>query len=181
MMRHFLRGLFVLLALVGTARAGDPPVPPPTPVLQAPVANACISSPFGPRHGIGFLPAGMHNGLDLPAPAGAAVHAVATGRVIGVHRRGLGGLEVLLSHGDGRLVTVYAHLGSVTPAIATGKTNIAAGERIGVVGHSGKTYGMHLFFEVLIDGRPIDPAPLLGLERCAAPNPPQPYRVRAPN
>lgn len=166
MMHQLLRAFVVLCGVAGTAHAGDPPLPASPPALQAPVANACISSPFGPRHGIGFLPAGMHNGLDLPAPAGAAVHAVAAGRVIGVHRRGLGGLEVLLSHGGGRLVTVYAHLGSVTPAIATGKTNIVAGERIGVVGHSGKTYGMHLFFEVMIDGRPVDPAPLLGLGPC---------------
>jgi murein DD-endopeptidase MepM/ murein hydrolase activator NlpD len=47
-----------------------------------------------------------------------------------------------------------------------GRSHVAAGERIGVVGHSGVTYGMHLFFAVLVDGRAVDPAPILALQRC---------------
>jgi len=45
-------------------------------------------------------------------------------------------------------------------------TTFAAGERIGVVGQSGVTYGMHLFFEVLVGGRPVDPAPYPALSAC---------------
>jgi murein DD-endopeptidase MepM/ murein hydrolase activator NlpD len=46
---------------------------------------------------------------------------------------------------------------------------VAAGEKLGVVGHSGLTYGMHVYFEMLRDGRPVDPAPYLGVTLC---NPP---------
>jgi len=135
--------------------------------LLPPVRSACISSPFGPR----ILPnrplAGTyHYGVDLAAPAGAAVFATAPGKVVRIHRMGPGGLEVIVQH-DGFLA-IYSHLGMVTPALAEGKTSVAAGEKLGVVGHSGLTYGMHLFFEIKLAGRPVDPAPYLGLPPCKA-------------
>lgn len=134
-------------------------------VLLSPVASACISSPFGPR----VLPnrplAGTyHYGVDMPAPAGAAVRATAPGTVIRIQRKGPGGLEVMVQH-DG-FVGIYSHLGMVTPALAEGKTTLAAGEKLGVVGHSGVTYGMHLYFEMLLSGHPVDPAPYLGVPLC---------------
>jgi len=137
----------------------------PEATLLAPVSSACISSPFGPR----VLPnrplAGTyHYGVDMPAPAGAPVLAAAAGRVMRIQRKGPGGLEVLVQH-DG-FVGIYSHLGMVTPALAEGKTTLAAGERLGVVGQSGVTYGMHLYFEMLLAGRPVDPAPYLGVPQC---------------
>jgi len=153
----------IAVALLSTLATGA--IAPPAPAqLLAPVAHACISSPFGMRRPPGPHAIGFHYGIDLPAPAGGAVLAVAPGQVIGIHRRGPGGLEVVIRHGG--FVAVYAHLGSVTPALASGRTRVAAGERIGVVGHSGVTYGMHLFFEVLVGGRPVDPNPYLGLSAC---------------
>jgi murein DD-endopeptidase MepM/ murein hydrolase activator NlpD len=136
-----------------------------TATLRSPVASACISSPFGPR----VLPnrplAGTyHYGIDMPAPAGEAVRAVAPGKVTRIQRKGPGGLEVMVQH-DG-FVGIYSHLGMVTPALAEGKTALAAGEKLGVVGHSGLTYGMHVYFEMLLSGRPVDPAPYLGVKLC---------------
>ena len=136
--------------------------------LLPPVRSACISSPFGPR----ILPnrplAGTyHYGVDLAAPAGAAVFATAPGKVVRIHRMGPGGLEVIVQH-DGFLA-IYSHLGMVTPALAEGKTRVAAGEKLGVVGHSSLTYGMHLFFEIKLAGQPVDPAPYLGLTPCKGP------------
>jgi murein DD-endopeptidase MepM/ murein hydrolase activator NlpD len=156
-------------SLISLAAAGPAPQ-----LLGAPVANACVSSPFGPRRWIGpQAPAMFHNGIDLPAPAGGAVLAAAAGQVVSVHRRGKGGLEVAIRHKTppgaaftGVVTTLYAHLGSVTPALAAGKTSVAAGERLGVVGRTGVTYGTHLYFEVRIDGTPVDPAPLLGVTAC---------------
>lgn len=133
--------------------------------LLPPVASACISSPFGPRNLPNRPWAGTyHYGIDMPAPAGAAIRAVAPGRVIRAQRKGVGGLEVLVQH-DG-FIGVYSHLGMMTPALAMGKTNLAAGDKIGVVGHSGLTYGMHVYFEMLRDGKPVDPAPYLGIIEC---------------
>jgi murein DD-endopeptidase MepM/ murein hydrolase activator NlpD len=142
----------------------QPPEQPAGPLLP-PVSSDCISSPFGPRILANRPKAGTyHNGIDMPAPAGAAVRATAPGKVMRIQRKGAGGLEVMVQH-DG-FVGIYSHLGMVTPALAEGKTMVVAGEKLGVVGHSGLTYGMHVFFEMLRDGRPVDPAPYLGVQLC---------------
>ena len=83
-----------------------------------------------------------HYGVDLPAPAGAAVVAAAPGSVIRVQRKGPGGLEVLVQH-DG-FVGIYSHFGSIAPPFAEGKRTVTAGEKLGVVGRTGVTSGAHL-------------------------------------
>ncbi|MCW3474599.1 murein hydrolase activator EnvC family protein [Limobrevibacterium gyesilva] len=137
--------------------------------MRPPVASACVTSPYGPRRQVGpHAPAAFHNGIDLRAPAGGAVYAVADGQVAGIRRRGAGGLEVAIRHNGprGLTMTLYAHLGSVAPALAEGRWRVTAGEKIGVVGRSGVTYGTHLYFEAEVDGRRVDPAPLLGVQGC---------------
>ena len=154
-------GWFVALLLLPWSGHSEPPAG----TLLPPVSPGCISSPFGPRILANRPKAGTyHNGIDMPAPAGAAVRATAPGKVIHIHRKGAGGLEVMVQH-DG-FVGIYSHLGMVTPALAEGKTTVAAGEKLGVVGHSGLTYGMHVYFEMLRDGYPVDPAPFLGVPLC---------------
>ncbi len=131
-----------------------------------PVSPACISSPFGWRHAVGpMAPAGFHNGIDIRAPAGAHVLAVAAGYVRMVKKMGMAGLQVEVQHPDG-LVSIYAHLGSTSPAIATGQRVVTAGSWLGRIGRTGVTYGTHLFFMMLSEGKPIDPAPYLGIEPC---------------
>jgi murein DD-endopeptidase MepM/ murein hydrolase activator NlpD len=135
------------------------------PILSPPVKHACISSPFGPR----VLPqhpfAGTyHYGVDLPAPAGAPVLATAPGTVIRVQKKGPGGLEVLVQHAG--FMGIYSHLGMLAPAFAQGKRAVAAGEKLGVVGRSGVISGTHLYFEMVLAGKPVDPAPYLRLPQC---------------
>ncbi len=156
-----MRPLLILLATLPLLLAAAPAL-----VLLSPLPHACISSPFGPRaiagHGIA-----MHNGVDLPAPAGAWVRAAAPGTVARIGRRGASGLMVELRHADGTR-TRYAHLGSVTPALAGGRRHVALGERLGRVGRTGTTRGTHLHFELHATGRPVNPAPALGLAPCPA-------------
>ena len=133
-----------------------------------PVTPACVSSPFGPR----ILPnrplAGtFHTGIDLPAPLGAPVNAVAPGTIIRIQRRGVGGLEMLIQH-DG-FVGVYSHLGMITPMVAEGRKVVYGGEKIAVVGHTGVTYGPHLYFGMLVNGQSVDPAPYLDVRPCGLP------------
>ena len=136
------------------------------PALQPPVAPACVSSPFGWRHAVGpHAPAGFHNGIDLPAPAGALVHAAAAGTVLVIKRQGLGGVTIHLQH-PGGLVTLYAHLGNLVPAIAEGRRSVAAGEPLGHVARTGVTYGTHVFFAVLLNGQAVDPLDYLAVPRC---------------
>ena len=137
-------------------------------VLKPPVSPACISSPFGPRALPDHPQAGTyHYGIDLAAPAGAPVLATAPGRVIRVQRKGPGGLEVLVQH-DG-FMGIYSHLGMLTPAFAQGKTGVAAGEKLGVVGRSGFISGTHVYFEMILAGKPVDPAPYLAVETGLVP------------
>ena len=139
-------------------------------LLAAPVSPTCVTSPFGPRRRIGPNAVGFHNGIDLLAPAGGAIRAVADGQVVAIHKRGPGGLEILIRHGGPYgFVSLYAHVGLVAPAFAEGKRTVSAGERIGVVGRTGVTYGTHLFFGLLVNGTAIDPEPFLPIARCGKP------------
>jgi murein DD-endopeptidase MepM/ murein hydrolase activator NlpD len=152
----------VALSLMATGASSQPRL---RTVLSPPVSPACISSAFGPR----VLPneplaGSYHYGVDLPAPEGAAVFAIAPGTVIRIQHNGPGGLEMLVQH-DG-FVGIYSHFGMIVPAFAEGKRTIAAGEKLGVVGMTGVTSGPHLFFEMILAGRPVDPAPYLGVAQC---------------
>jgi murein DD-endopeptidase MepM/ murein hydrolase activator NlpD len=75
-------------------------------------------------------------------------------------------LEILIQH-DG-FVGVYSHLGLIAPLLAEGAKNIYGGERIATVGRSGLTYGPHLYFGMIVDGRSVDPAPFLQVAACGS-------------
>lgn len=158
----FIAGaVLALITRVGGAIADSQPKP----MLVPPVSPACISSPFGPRVLANHPQAGTyHHGVDLPAPPGAPIVATASGKVIRIQKKGPGGLEILVQH-DG-FVAIYSHLGMAAPAFAQGKRTVAAGEKLGVVGRTGVTVGIHVYFEMLVAGKPIDPAPFLRVPKC---------------
>lgn len=135
--------------------------------LALPMNPACMSSPFGERReGAGGPRASRnHQGLDMPAPAGAWIVAAAAGQVVAVRRRGAAGLEVEIRH-PGGFATRYAHLGSLAPTIASGRRRVTRGERLGRIGRSGITYGTHLHFELLVGGVRIDPSAHLAIRPC---------------
>ncbi len=157
MLRPFA-GLAIASLAAGSA-AAEPPA------LLLPVQPACVSSPFGARAPGGPRASPAHTGIDLPAPAGAWVRAAAAGQVAFIRRLGAAGLEVEIRH-EGGVVTRYAHLGTVAPALASGQRRVAQGERIGRIGRTGITYGTHLHFELLIGGVRQDAAPYLGVSPC---------------
>ena len=95
-----------------------------------------------------------HNGLDLIAPAGEPVYAVADGIIKEIikSRKGLGNV-VEIDHGNG-YVTRYAHLADVE--VSKGR-RLERGDRIGYVGVSGNSFAPHLHYEVLRDTVVLDP------------------------
>jgi murein DD-endopeptidase MepM/ murein hydrolase activator NlpD len=93
------------------------------------------------------------------------VRAVAAGQILGVRRSGARGLEVVVKHGEAWTAR-YAHVGSVAPALASGKRVVASGEAIGRVGRTGITYATHLHLEMTVNGVVVDPAPYFLLRRC---------------
>ena len=94
-----------------------------------------------------------HLGVDVAAPRGTRVSAPAPGRVKFVGRKVGYGLVVELNHGEG-ITTRYAHLRS--SAVQVGE-QVTRGEAIAAVGTSGLSTGPHLHYEVLVNGRQVDP------------------------
>ena len=95
-----------------------------------------------------------HNGLDLIAPAGEPVYAVADGVVKEIikSRKGLGNV-VVIDHGNG-YVTSYAHLADIETRKGR---KVRMGTRLGYVGVSGNSFAPHLHYEVLRDTLVLDP------------------------
>ena len=95
-----------------------------------------------------------HNGLDLIAPAGDPVYAVADGTVKEIirSRKGLGNV-VVIDHGNG-YVTRYAHLADIETRKGR---KVRRGARLGYVGVSGNSFAPHLHYEVLRDTLALDP------------------------
>ncbi len=120
-----------------------------------------------------------HEGVDIKAPLGAPVVAYADGIVIDAtdlyKNKTSYGKVVALKHRDG-LVTLYAHLDGYS--VRKGD-RVAKGQRIGVVGATGKVSGPHLHFEALVDGVPVDPTDVGSVEAVVA-QPPEPASVFAP-
>ena len=97
----------------------------------------------------------MHEGIDLVAPAGTPVYAAADGVVVGAAPNGRYGNWIRIEHG-GKLATVYGHLMAFAPGIEPGES-VVRGELIGFVGSTGRSTGAHLHFEVLDNGKAVNP------------------------
>ncbi len=101
---------------------------------------------------------GYHTGLDFAAPAGTDVVAAADGEVVSAGWEGAYGYQVVIEHEDG-YQTTYSHLSTIRVDVGD---EVDAGDHIGDVGNTGNTTGSHLHFEVLKDGKYIDPEYWLG-------------------
>ena len=112
-----------------------------------------VSSAYGMRKDPFNGDMKMHKGTDIPMPYGADVRTAGAGTVVSVSEVKGYGLQVEVDHGDG-VTTRYAHLSSA--AVQPGDT-VARGQVIAAAGNSGRSTGSHLHFEVLTQGRAIDP------------------------
>ncbi len=125
-----------------------------------PPKQAAVAAP-APRV---VRPLFMHDGADLVAPTGTPVFAAADGVVIGAAPNGGYGNWIRLDH-QGKLSTVYGHLSSFAPGIQEG-VQVSQGELIGFVGNTGRSTGAHLHFEILSNGKAIDPLAFPDLKRA---------------
>lgn len=123
--------------------------------LVIPVADGQISSPFGPRKHPVFGNVRPHTGVDYAAQRGAPVSATAAGEILYLGRRRGYGRVIELEHESG-VVARYAHLQDFQPHLTVGSV-VSAGEVIGSVGTSGIATGPNLHYEILRNGRPMDP------------------------
>jgi murein DD-endopeptidase MepM/ murein hydrolase activator NlpD len=124
-------------------------------LLRQPITGHRISSGFGMRRHpiLGYQR--MHNGIDFAAPTGTPIHAAGAGRLVTVGRNGGYGNYVRIDHGNG-YQTAYAHLSRFARGLRAGD-RVRQGEVIGYVGSTGVSTGPHLHFEVLRNGRHVNP------------------------
>ncbi|PVH30767.1 peptidase M23 [Pararhodobacter oceanensis] len=95
----------------------------------------------------------MHNGVDWAGPRGTAIHATAGGTVTHAGRQSGFGNLVIIQHDFG-IETYYAHLHSIN--VREGQ-RVSRGDRIGGMGTTGRSTGVHLHYEIRVSGRPINP------------------------
>jgi murein DD-endopeptidase MepM/ murein hydrolase activator NlpD len=99
----------------------------------------------------------FHEGVDLGADYGETVRAAAAGTVVANGYDGGYGIKVDIDHGNG-YHTWYAHLSRTDVAVGQ---HVYKGETIAQVGATGFATGPHLHYQVMYQGRPVDPSPFL--------------------
>lgn len=104
-----------------------------------------------------------HGGVDLAAPTGTPVKAVADGRIIFRGRKGNAGNMITIAH-SGKVHTMYLHLSRYASGSRYGK-KVKQGDIIGYVGSTGRSTGPHLDFRIIRNGRPQNP--LVALKQTA--------------
>ena len=120
-------------------------------LLRAPVA-ACVSSGYGPRRGGA---GSFHHGVDLYTGSPRAFVAGGDGVIEFVGTQRGYGRTVLIRHNE-NVKTRYAHLSSYADGVRKGR-RIRRGETLGKTGRTGNATAVHLHYEILVRGRPVDP------------------------
>lgn len=131
-------------------------------------SNSVIQWPFAVgvsmSYGYGMRSGRLHAGIDFTPGAGAQIQAVGPGTVrIATESGGGYGVQVVVDHVvDGqRISSHYAHMQYGSLQVVEGQ-QVVAGDPIGKVGNTGHSFGAHLHFELLVDGKSsIDPLPWL--------------------
>lgn len=130
-------------------------------LAHMPVRGGYMSSTYGYRSDPFTGKVAFHGGIDFAGPEGTHVYAVAPGIVTWAGpRTGYGNL-VEINHGDG-VTTRYAHASRV--AVKVGEL-VEKDQLVAYMGSTGRSTGPHLHYEVLRDGRQVDPATYIAQAR----------------
>lgn len=130
--------------------------------------NSAIQWPFAVgvpiSYGFGMRSGQMHEGVDFTPGDGAPIQAIADGVVrVATEAGGAYGVHVIIDHEvDGQLVSShYAHLQYGSIQVVPGQ-QVTVGTILGRTGNTGRSYGAHTHFEILMGGATaIDPIPWL--------------------
>jgi murein DD-endopeptidase MepM/ murein hydrolase activator NlpD len=115
--------------------------------------RGAVNSAFGLRRSPWTGMPEFHAGVDLAAGPGTPVSAGAPGVVRSAGTAAGYGNTVTLNHGQG-VESRYAHLERIDVTVGQ---RVERGQRIGLSGNTGRSTAPHLHYEVLVDGRPVDP------------------------
>lgn len=129
--------------------------------------DAAIQWPFlvgvGMSYGYGMRSGRLHEGIDFVPGNGAPIQAIADGTVrIATEQGGAFGVTVYIDHViDGQVITShYSHMQYGSLNVKAGDT-VTVGTIVGKTGNTGRSYGAHLHFELIVNGSTIDPMPWL--------------------
>jgi murein DD-endopeptidase MepM/ murein hydrolase activator NlpD len=142
------------------------PKPPEASETGSDLWHPPLKGELSVRSGYGWRKLGgkkeFHPGLDLVAAEGTKVYAARDGVVIFAGENDDFGNVVVLKHADGTH-SIYGHLSKIS--VKRGR-KIESRTLVGLSGTTGRSTGPHLHFQVAgPDGKSVDPAPLLGLNR----------------
>lgn len=120
--------------------------------LNWPTVGGIVTSGYGPRWGT------FHYGLDISGVSDRTIKASDNGVVISAGYNGGYGNCVKIDHGNG-IQTLYAHLSSISVTVGE---KIAKGQKVGIMGSTGNSTGVHLHFEVIVNGEKKNPINYVG-------------------
>lgn len=124
-------------------------------LLATPIDGARLTSGFGMRRHPLLGYSKMHLGTDFGAPSGTPIYAAGAGLIEELGVKGAYGNYIRIRH-TGETATAYAHMSRYARGLRRG-SRIDQGDVIGYVGSTGRSTGPHLHYEVLQNGRQINP------------------------
>jgi murein DD-endopeptidase MepM/ murein hydrolase activator NlpD len=124
-------------------------------LVRKPVNNAIMRSGFGGRRHpiLGYVK--MHTGVDWATPYGTPIFASGNGVIEKADWEGGYGKYVRIKHNNG-YETAYGHMSAFAKGMEPGK-RVRQGQVIGFVGSTGMSTGAHVHYEILVNGRFVDP------------------------
>lgn len=124
-------------------------------LMRTPIDGARLSSGFGMRKHPILGYSKMHKGTDFAAPRGTPIYAAGNGVVERAGRNGGYGKYVRIRHGS-NYKTAYAHMHRYGKGVKAG-ARVKQGQIIGYVGSTGRSTGPHLHYEVILNGKQVNP------------------------
>ncbi len=124
-------------------------------LMRTPIDGARLSSRFGMRRHPILGYSRMHRGIDFAAPRGTPIYAAGDGVIEAAGRNGAYGKYVRIRH-NSTYKTAYGHMSRIAKRARRGK-RLRQGQVIGYVGSTGRSTGPHLHYEVMRQGRQVNP------------------------
>jgi len=124
-------------------------------LMRKPVSGGVFRSGFGMRRHPILGYSRMHSGVDWAARTGTPIMAAGNGTIAYADWKSGYGRHIRIRHANG-YETSYSHMSGFARGIAEG-TRVRQGQIIGYIGTTGLSTGPHLHYEVLVNGRNVDP------------------------
>jgi murein DD-endopeptidase MepM/ murein hydrolase activator NlpD len=124
-------------------------------LVRKPVSEGLVTSPFGDRKDPVVNIFRIHTGVDWGAPMGAPIFASGNGVIEHIGPEGGYGKYIKIRHANG-YETAYGHMSAFARGLDEG-SRVRQGQVIGYVGSTGLSTGPHVHYEILINGRFVDP------------------------